>query len=55
MEVVLGAVSLVPIRVLPSAEVITPVVSSVVPSSWHSIPVDIHWDRSVVHPPRGIG
>ena len=50
MEVVLWAVSLIPVGVLPSTEVIASVVSSIVPSGWCSIPVDVHWDRSVVHP-----
>ena len=55
MEVVLQAIPLVPVGVLSSPEVVASVVSSVVSSSWCPVPVDIHRDRGIVHPARGIG
>ena len=55
MEVVLRAVSLIPVGVLPSTEVIASVVSSVIPSGWCPIPIDVHWNGGVVHPSRSIG
>ncbi len=55
LEVVLGAVSLVSIRVSLSTEVIAPVVPSVVPSSWCPVPVNVHWDRGIIHPSGSIG
>ena len=54
LEVALWAVSLVSVRVLPSTEVVSSIVSSVVSPSWRSIPVYIHRDRSVVHPARSV-
>ncbi len=55
MEVVLWAIPLVSVRVLPSSEVIASVVSSVVSSGWCPISVDIHRNRGVIHPTRGVG
>ena len=55
LEVILGSIPLVPIGVLPSVEVIAPVIPSVVSSGRRPIPIDIHWNGGVVHPPRGIG
>ena len=55
LEVILWAISLVSVRVLSSAEVIASIVSLVIPSSWCPISVNIHWNRSVVHPSRGVG
>ena len=55
MEVVLRAIPLVPVGVLSSPEVVASVVSSVVSSSWCPVPVDIHRDRGIVHPARGVG
>ncbi len=58
LEVVLGSVALVLVRVPLSAKVIILVVSStmVVPLSavWCSIPVNVHGDQGVVHPSWGI-
>jgi len=54
LEIVLRAVPLIAIGVLPSAEVVASVVSSVVPSRWCPVPIYIHGDRGVVHPTRGI-
>ena len=42
------------VGILLSAEVIASVVPSVVPSGQHPIPVNVHWDRGVVHPSRGV-
>jgi len=55
LKVILGSVSLVPIGVLPSMEVVASIVSSVVSSGRRPISVDVHWDGSVVHPSRGVG
>ena len=55
LKVVLWAIPLVVTGVLPPLEVIAMVVSSIVPSGWCSVPVDIHRDRCVVHPSRGVG
>ena len=55
LEVVLWAIPLVAVRVLPSAEVVAPVVSSVVSSRWCPVPVYVHGDRGVVHPSRCVG
>ncbi len=49
------AVSLIPVGVLPSTEVIASVVSSVIPLGRCPIPIDVHWNGGVVHPLRGIG
>ncbi len=49
------SVPLVAVRVLSSSEVIAPIVSSIVPLSWSSVPIDIHGDQSVIHPSQGIG
>ncbi len=54
LEVVLWVVSLISVGVLSSLEVIASVVSSVVSSGRRSIPVNIHWNWSVIHPSRGI-
>ncbi len=54
LVVILGAVSLVSVRILSSSEVVASVVSSVVPASWSSVPVDVHGDRGVVHPARSV-
>ena len=51
LEIVLWAISLISVGVLPSAKVIASVVSLVVPLSWRPVPVNIHWDGGVVHPP----
>ncbi len=50
LVVILGAVSLVSVGILSPSEVVTSVVSSVVPTSWSSVPIDVHGDRGVVHP-----
>jgi len=55
LEVVLWTISLIPVGVLSSSEVIASVISSVIPSGWRSISVDIHQDWSVIHPSRGVG
>ena len=55
LEIVLRAVPLIAIGVLPSAEVVASVVSSVVPSRWCPVPIYIHRDGGVVHPSGGIG
>jgi len=52
--VILGAVSLVSVRILLSPEVVASVVPSVVPTGWSSVPVDVHGDQGVVHPSRSI-
>ena len=50
------AIPLIPIRVLSSPEVVASVVvASVVSSGWCSVPVNVHGDRGVIHPSRGIG
>ncbi len=54
LEVVLRAVPLVSIGVLSSAEVISLVVSSVVPLGWCPVPIYVHWDWGVVHPAGSI-
>ena len=51
---VVRAVSLVSVRVLSSTEVVSSVVSSVVPSGWCPVPIQIHWNRGVIHPSRGV-
>ena len=55
MKVTLQAIPLIPIGILSSPEVIASVVSSVVPSGWRSVSINIHGDWGVVHPLRGIG
>ncbi len=55
MEVALWAIPLVSVGVLSSLEVIASVVSSVVSLGWCPIPIDIHGDRSVIHPSRSVG
>ena len=55
MEVILWAIPLIPIGVLPTSEVVASVVSSVVPSGWCPVSIDVHGDRGVIHPSRGIG
>ena len=54
MEVALWAIPLIAVGVLSSSEVIPSIVSSVVPSSWCSIPIDVHRNRGVIHPARGV-
>ena len=54
LEVVLRAVPLVVVGILSSAEVVTPVVSSIVSSRRCPVPVYVHGDRGVVHPTRGV-
>ena len=54
LEVALRAVSLVAVGVLSSAEVVAPVISSIVSSSWRPIPVYVHGNRGIVHPARGV-
>ena len=54
LEVALRAVSLITVGVLPSAEVVASIVSSVVPSRWCPVPIYIHGDRGVVHPTGGV-
>ena len=54
MEVVLRAIPLVPIGILSSSEVVTSIVSSVVPLGRCPIPVDVHRDGGIVHPARGV-
>ena len=55
MEVVLQTVSLVSVRILPSAEVVSSIVSPVVSSGWCPVPIYVHWNWGVVHPTGGIG
>ncbi len=55
MEIVLGSIPLISVGVLPSMEVVASVIPLVVPSGRGPIPVDIHWDRGVVHPMGGVG
>jgi len=55
LKVVLGAVPLIPVRVLSSLEVIPSVIPSVVSSGWGPVPVYVHGNRGVVHPPGSIG
>jgi len=50
LEVILLTVPLIAIGILSSAEVIAPIVSSIVPAGWRFVPVYIHGDRSVIHP-----
>ena len=50
LEIVLWAVSLISVGVLLSPEVVASIIPSVVPSSWCPVPVDVHWDRGIVHP-----
>ncbi len=50
LEVALGSIPLVAIGVLTSSEVVSSVVSSVVPSGWCPVPIYVHRDRGVVHP-----
>jgi len=54
LEVSLRAISLVAIGVLSSAEVVTPVVPSVVSSRWCPIPIYVHGDQGIIHPSRSI-
>ena len=54
LEVALRAVSLIAVRILPSAEVIAPVVPSVISSRWCPVPVYVHGDRGVIHPSWGV-
>ena len=54
LKVVLRSVSLIAVRVLASSEVIASIVSSIVPSSRGPVPIDIHGDRSVIHPSWGV-
>ena len=54
LEVALRAVSLIAVRVLSSAEVVAPVVPSVVSLDRCSVPIYVHRDRGVVHPTWGI-
>ena len=44
------AIPLVAVGVLSSSEVISSIVSSVVPSGWCPVPIYVHWDWGVVHP-----
>ncbi len=41
------------VGILSSTKVVTSVVTSVVPLSWCSISIDVHRDRSVIHPSWG--
>ncbi len=50
LEVALGSISLVVIRVLSSTEVVSSVIPSVIPSGWCPVPVYVHRDRGVIHP-----
>ncbi len=54
LEVTLRSVPLIAVGVLPSAEVIASVVSSVVSSRRRPISVYVHGNGGVVHPTRGI-
>ena len=54
LKVVLWAIPLIAIGVLPSSEVVASIVSPVVSLSWCPVPVDIHWDRSVIHPSQSV-
>ena len=54
LEVVLRAIPLISIGVLPSTEVISSVVPSVVSSGRCPVPIYVHRDRGVVHPMWGI-
>jgi len=54
LEVVLWAIPLVSVGVLSSSEVVASVVSSVVSSGRRPVPIDVHRDRGVVHPSRGV-
>ncbi len=51
LEVALWAIPLVAVGVLSSSEVISSIVSPVVPSGWCPVPIYVHWDQGVVHPP----
>jgi len=55
LKVVLQTIPLVAVGVLSSTEVVASVISSIVPSGWRPIPVDVHWDRGVIHPSGGVG
>ncbi len=55
LEVILGAISLIPVRVLSSSEVIPSVIPLVVSSGWGPVPVYIHGNWGVVHPSGSIG
>ena len=55
LEVILRAVSLISVGILPSSEVISSVVPSVVSPGWCPVSVDIHRDQGVIHPSRGVG
>ncbi len=50
LEVALWAIPLVAVRVLLSSEVVSSVISPVVPSGRCPVPIYVHWDRGVVHP-----
>ncbi len=50
LEVILWAVSLVPVRVLLSSEVIPLVIPLVVSLGWGPVPVYIHGNWGIVHP-----
>ena len=54
MKVALQAIPLIPIGVLSSPEVVAPVVSSVVPSGWCSVSINVHGDWGVIHPSRSV-
>ncbi len=54
LEVTLRAVSLIAIGVLPSAEVVAPVVSSIISSCWRPVSIYVHRDWGVIHPSRGV-
>jgi len=55
LVVILGAVSLVSVGILSPSEVVTSVVSSIVPASWSSVSIDVHGDRGIVHPAGSVG
>ena len=50
LEVSLRAASLIAVGILPSAEVVASVVSSIVSSRWCPVPVYVHGNWGVVHP-----
>ena len=54
LEATLRSVPLIAIGVLPSAEVVASIVSSVVSPSRRPVPIYIHGNWSVIHPARGV-
>src|SRR6266403_2321166 len=51
LEVALWVIPLVAVGVLLSSEVISSIISPVVPLGWCPVPIYVHWDWGVVHPP----